>query len=99
MSAWLFVVRVPEHLGIQGELVTDCRYLNVAGAKAAIDSGTNAAARRAHLEPRRRHFAEFFVQDGEKYASPASADGTVRTRAEEGGARSRRRAVPDVRER
>jgi hypothetical protein len=54
--------------GIQGELVTDCRYLNVAGARAAIDSETNAAAHRAHLESQRRHFSEFLARDGEKYA-------------------------------
>jgi hypothetical protein len=32
--------------GIEGELVTDCRYLSVQGARAAINSEANVAERR-----------------------------------------------------
>ena len=32
------IVTNGELYGIEGELVTDCRYLNVGGAQAAIDS-------------------------------------------------------------
>lgn len=53
--------------GIQGELITDCRYLDVAGARAAIDSDLNAAAHRAHVESARRQFSDFVAEHGEKH--------------------------------
>lgn len=51
--------------GIEGELVTDCRYLNVAGARAAIDSELGVARRRKDLDEQRRHFAQFIAEHGE----------------------------------
>ncbi len=62
------IVTNGEPYGTQGELVTDCRYLNVAGARAAIDSETNAAAHRGYVESQRRHFADLLEENGEKYA-------------------------------
>ncbi len=54
--------------GIQGELVTDCRYLDVEGARAAINSEAGVAERRKYFAAQRRHFAALSVQEGEKYA-------------------------------
>ena len=62
------IVTNGELYGIQGELVTDCRYLNGTGARAAIDSETNAAVHRAYVESQRRHFADLLEETGEKYA-------------------------------
>lgn len=45
--------------GIVGELVTDCRYLSLAGAHAAIDSESGIAERRAYLDQQRRAFVEY----------------------------------------
>jgi hypothetical protein len=50
--------------GIEGELITDCRYLSVAGARAAIDSEVVIAARRRGTERQRRDFAEYIAQEG-----------------------------------
>jgi hypothetical protein len=62
------IVSNGELYGIQGELITDCRYLNVAGARAAVDSETNAAVHRAYVESQRRHFADLLEKNGENYA-------------------------------
>jgi hypothetical protein len=39
--------------GVQGELITDCRYLNVLGARTAIDSEAGIERRKKYLEWRR----------------------------------------------
>ncbi len=58
------IVTNGERFGVQGELVTDCRYLNVAGAKAAIDSEANIAARTKWLDWQRAQFADFIAHEG-----------------------------------
>ncbi len=50
--------------GIEGELVTDCRYLTVAGARAAVDSEVNIAARRKHLESQNQQLADYVAHGG-----------------------------------
>jgi hypothetical protein len=40
--------------GVEGELVTDCRYLNVKGARDAINSEAAIAQRKRQLEWRER---------------------------------------------
>lgn len=60
------IVTNGELYGIQGELITDCRYLNVVGARAAIDSETNIAARHKWLDWQRAQFADFIDREGQK---------------------------------
>ena len=43
--------------GIEGELITDCRYLNVQGARAAINSEAGIEERRRYLKGRRDQMA------------------------------------------
>jgi hypothetical protein len=43
--------------GIEGELVTDCRYLNVKGTREAINSEAAIAQRKKELELRQRPIA------------------------------------------
>lgn len=50
--------------GIEGELVTDCRYLNVEGARAAINSEAGIAARRASIDWQREQLAEYIAREG-----------------------------------
>ena len=50
--------------GVEGELVTDCRYLDVEGARAAIDSELGIAARRKDIEWQRRQAAEYISREG-----------------------------------
>jgi hypothetical protein len=50
--------------GIQGELVTDCRYLTVAGARAAVDSEANVALHKDDRNRRRRDFYEYVESEG-----------------------------------
>lgn len=50
--------------GIQGELVTDCRYMTAAGARAAIDSELGIAERNRYLERRCRDFYEYVEREG-----------------------------------
>lgn len=57
--------RTASSYGIQGELITDCRYLNIVGARAAIDSETNIAARHKWLDWQRAQFAEFIAHEGQ----------------------------------
>lgn len=52
--------------GIQGELITDCRYLSPTGARATIDSEVTIAAHRRHIDAQRRHFAEYIAREGQK---------------------------------
>ena len=42
--------------GIRGELITDCRYLDPQGARAAIDSEKGIARHRQHIERSVREF-------------------------------------------
>jgi hypothetical protein len=41
--------------GIEGELITDCRYLDVSGARAAISSEDGVAMHRQHVAEYREH--------------------------------------------
>jgi len=52
--------------GIQGELITDCRYLSPTGARATIDSEVTIAAHHRHIDAQRRHFAEYIAREGRK---------------------------------
>jgi hypothetical protein len=55
--------------GIQGELITDCRYLDVNGARAAINSEAGIEERRKYLEWRERvcpnveYFSDYKTRD------------------------------------
>ena len=42
--------------GVEGELITDCRYLSMRGARAAIDSEVRAAEHKAYVESYARRF-------------------------------------------
>ena len=50
--------------GIQGELITDCRYMTTEGARNAVDSEAGMAERRRYLEWHRGKLAECVARDG-----------------------------------
>ena len=50
--------------GIEGELITDCRYLDIAGARATIDSDAGIAAYRKHSEWQRQKAVEYLARVG-----------------------------------
>lgn len=54
--------------GIQGELITDCRYLNVAGARAAIDSEIAIERRKRDLDEQRAQFENYVEREGRERA-------------------------------
>ena len=54
--------------GIEGELISDCRYLSVEGAQVAIDSELGIAARRRQLEEQERAHAERVTHEGRAHA-------------------------------
>jgi hypothetical protein len=61
--------------GIQGELITDCRYLNVAGARAAIDSEIAIDRRKRDLDEQRAQFENYVEREGRERRSVATAVG------------------------
>lgn len=63
-----------ELYGVEGELVTDCRYLNAAGALAAIDSEAGVAAHRKDVDAQRWHAADTMAWSSRSSSSwsPAS---------------------------
>lgn len=58
------IVTNGELYGVESELVTDCRYLNAAGARAAIDSEAGIAAHRKDIDWQRRQAAEYITREG-----------------------------------
>jgi hypothetical protein len=58
------IVTNGELYGIEDALVMDCRYLDVAGARAAIDSGADIEARRVDLEKHREQLAQYIDHEG-----------------------------------
>ena len=53
--------------GVEGELITDCRYLDPAGARAAIDSELGIARRNKDREWQREKTAEYFAREGQDW--------------------------------
>lgn len=62
------IVTNGEMYGVQGELITDCRYLDVAGARAAIDSELGIAKRKPDLEWQRERTTEYIAREGQDWA-------------------------------
>ena len=62
------IVTNGELYGVEGELVTDCRYLNVAGARATIDSEAGIAAHRKDIDWQRRQAAEYISREARDQA-------------------------------
>lgn len=58
------IVTNGEMYGIKGELITDCRYVNVVGARAAIDSELGMAKRRRDIDWQRAKAAEYIEREG-----------------------------------
>lgn len=58
------IVTNGEMFGVQGELITDCRYLDVADARAAIDSELGIRRRKKDLEEHRTDLAEYVSREG-----------------------------------
>lgn len=54
--------------GIRAELITDCRYLDVAGARAAIDSELGIARRQKDYERQREDAAQYMAREGQEWA-------------------------------
>ena len=74
------IVTNGEMYGVQGELITDCRYLNVAGARAAIDSELGVTRRKSDQEWQRERTAEYIAREGQTWTYAVAADGAAPTR-------------------
>ena len=70
------IVTNGELYGVEGELVTECRYLNVAGARATIDSEAGVAAHRKGID----------CSAGRPPSTSLARGGTRRSAATAGGA-------------